>query len=197
MEDLFFVGRDKESERKEQVNTECVPPEGPEPLQPVDAARKPSSTVTTRARRSTSLWMAPQRPNQIDRTPTTRPSPAPTVGPVVRGGSRDQKRPLPHAPQVRPNQPEPREAARSRHVQTTLPIREIWCCERGLNSRPLPYQGSALPLSYRSPSAFQTAAPDGAGAAGSGKATSSSGRADPRPAEAGTFRRAAMPREVF
>ncbi len=25
-----------------------------------------------------------------------------------------------------------------------------WCCERGLNSRPLPYQGSALPLSYRS-----------------------------------------------
>ncbi len=26
-----------------------------------------------------------------------------------------------------------------------------WCCERGLNSRPLPYQGSALPLSYRSP----------------------------------------------
>jgi hypothetical protein len=28
------------------------------------------------------------------------------------------------------------------------PVR--WCCERGLNSRPLPYQGSALPLSYRS-----------------------------------------------
>src|SRR5690606_12144289 len=27
---------------------------------------------------------------------------------------------------------------------------EEWCCERGLNSRPLPYQGSALPLSYRS-----------------------------------------------
>ena len=27
---------------------------------------------------------------------------------------------------------------------------ERWCCERGLNSRPLPYQGSALPLSYRS-----------------------------------------------
>jgi hypothetical protein len=26
----------------------------------------------------------------------------------------------------------------------------IWCCERGLNSRPLPYQGSALPLSYHS-----------------------------------------------
>ncbi len=31
------------------------------------------------------------------------------------------------------------------------PIHRIgWCCERGLNSRPLPYQGSALPLSYRS-----------------------------------------------
>ena len=29
--------------------------------------------------------------------------------------------------------------------------RDKWCCERGLNSRPLPYQGSALPLSYRSP----------------------------------------------
>ena len=25
-----------------------------------------------------------------------------------------------------------------------------WCCWRGLNSRPLPYQGSALPLSYNS-----------------------------------------------
>ena len=25
---------------------------------------------------------------------------------------------------------------------------ERWCCKRGLNSRPLPYQGSALPLSY-------------------------------------------------
>jgi hypothetical protein len=25
-----------------------------------------------------------------------------------------------------------------------------WCCRRGLNSRPLPYQGSALPLSYGS-----------------------------------------------
>jgi NCS1 family nucleobase:cation symporter-1 len=24
----------------------------------------------------------------------------------------------------------------------------LWCCKRGLNSRPLPYQGSALPLSY-------------------------------------------------
>ena len=27
---------------------------------------------------------------------------------------------------------------------------ELWCCKRGLNSRPLPYQGSALPLSYKS-----------------------------------------------
>jgi hypothetical protein len=27
-------------------------------------------------------------------------------------------------------------------------ICESWCCKRGLNSRPLPYQGSALPLSY-------------------------------------------------
>jgi hypothetical protein len=25
-----------------------------------------------------------------------------------------------------------------------------WCCERDSNSRPLPYQGSALPLSYHS-----------------------------------------------
>ncbi len=25
-----------------------------------------------------------------------------------------------------------------------------WCCRRELNSRPLPYQGSALPLSYGS-----------------------------------------------
>jgi hypothetical protein len=28
--------------------------------------------------------------------------------------------------------------------------RKNWCCGRGLNSRPLPYQGSALPLSYHS-----------------------------------------------
>ena len=27
---------------------------------------------------------------------------------------------------------------------------DTWCCRRGLNSRPLPYQGSALPLSYGS-----------------------------------------------
>ncbi len=27
---------------------------------------------------------------------------------------------------------------------------KFWCCRRGLNSRPLPYQGSALPLSYGS-----------------------------------------------
>jgi hypothetical protein len=26
----------------------------------------------------------------------------------------------------------------------------LWCCRGGLNSRPLPYQGSALPLSYGS-----------------------------------------------
>ena len=28
--------------------------------------------------------------------------------------------------------------------------RKLWCCERGLNSRPHPYQGCALPLSYHS-----------------------------------------------
>jgi hypothetical protein len=28
--------------------------------------------------------------------------------------------------------------------------RIMWCCRGGLNSRPLPYQGSALPLSYGS-----------------------------------------------
>jgi hypothetical protein len=27
---------------------------------------------------------------------------------------------------------------------------ENWCCRSGLNARPLPYQGSALPLSYGS-----------------------------------------------
>jgi len=27
-------------------------------------------------------------------------------------------------------------------------VQNEWCCKRGLNSRPLPYQGSALPLSY-------------------------------------------------
>ena len=26
----------------------------------------------------------------------------------------------------------------------------VWCCRCGLNARPLPYQGSALPLSYGS-----------------------------------------------
>ena len=29
-------------------------------------------------------------------------------------------------------------------------LRFSWCCRGGLNSRPLPYQGSALPLSYGS-----------------------------------------------
>ena len=32
-----------------------------------------------------------------------------------------------------------------------LPQKAKWCCKRELNSRPLPYQGSALPLSYCSP----------------------------------------------
>jgi hypothetical protein len=30
-----------------------------------------------------------------------------------------------------------------------------WCCQGGLNSRPLPYQGSALPLSYGSAPVLQ------------------------------------------
>ena len=29
-------------------------------------------------------------------------------------------------------------------------MQKSWCCERGLNSRPHPYQGCALPLSYHS-----------------------------------------------
>ena len=33
---------------------------------------------------------------------------------------------------------------------TCCKIREKWCCHGGLNSGPLPYQGSALPLSYGS-----------------------------------------------
>ena len=35
-----------------------------------------------------------------------------------------------------------------------------WCCERGLNSRPHPYQGCALPLSYHSIRAGELAAFD-------------------------------------
>jgi hypothetical protein len=35
-------------------------------------------------------------------------------------------------------------------VLTVVVVDLFWCCGRGLNSRPLPYQGSALPLSYRS-----------------------------------------------
>ena len=38
---------------------------------------------------------------------------------------------------------------RKRPKQLIL-MRKFWCCRRGLNSRPLPYQGSALPLSYGS-----------------------------------------------
>ncbi len=30
----------------------------------------------------------------------------------------------------------------------------FWCCRRDSNSRPLPYQGSALPLSYGSTEAW-------------------------------------------
>ena len=42
--------------------------------------------------------------------------------------------------------------ATERHLgqATTAACKEGWCCWRGLNSRPLPYQGSALPLSYNS-----------------------------------------------
>ncbi len=34
------------------------------------------------------------------------------------------------------------------HQKLSVFKRFRWCCKRGLNSRPLPYQGSALPLSY-------------------------------------------------
>jgi hypothetical protein len=40
----------------------------------------------------------------------------------------------------------PRERDLRRRPSTIQMI--CWCCKRGLNSRPLPYQGSALPLSY-------------------------------------------------
>jgi hypothetical protein len=40
----------------------------------------------------------------------------------------------------------PRERDLRREPSTIRMI--CWCCKRGLNSRPLPYQGSALPLSY-------------------------------------------------
>ena len=40
----------------------------------------------------------------------------------------------------------PRERDLRRKPSTIRMI--CWCCKRGLNSRPLPYQGSALPLSY-------------------------------------------------
>ena len=36
-----------------------------------------------------------------------------------------------------------------------------WCCHRGLNSGPLPYQGSALPLSYGSLRRFRGCGPPG------------------------------------
>jgi hypothetical protein len=70
---------------------------------------------------------------------------------------------------------------------------KLWCCERGLNSRPLPYQGSALPLSYRSPLPFQSAAPDRPGAADSGRALSVPAASGSRPLpEQRPWRRAAM-----
>ena len=61
--------------------------------------------------------------------------------------------------------------------------RSKWCCKRGLNSRPLPYQGSALPLSYCS---IRGSRPKRASGflpqqAGQGKAAES-GSAVPRPA---------------
>ena len=39
--------------------------------------------------------------------------------------------------------------ANTAHTSSCL-YADFWCCWRGLNSRPLPYQGSALPLSYSS-----------------------------------------------
>ena len=35
-------------------------------------------------------------------------------------------------------------------IKSLILFDNLWCCRRGLNSRPLPYQGSALPLSYGS-----------------------------------------------
>ncbi len=41
-------------------------------------------------------------------------------------------------------------ASRKTRLTHCFCLDNIWCCRRGLNSRPLPYQGSALPLSYGS-----------------------------------------------
>jgi hypothetical protein len=43
-----------------------------------------------------------------------------------------------------------KDGAISRIGKLRATVGKYWCCGRGLNSRPLPYQGSALPLSYRS-----------------------------------------------
>jgi hypothetical protein len=47
---------------------------------------------------------------------------------------------------------EPRESNYSKENQAIC-----WCCWRGLNSRPPPYQGGALPLSYNSTSGLMPA----------------------------------------
>ena len=54
----------------------------------------------------------------------------------------------------------PRELIRRR---TRIVNKTGWCCWTGLNCRPLPYQGSALPLSYSSCLAALLRAPPGRG----------------------------------
>ena len=68
----------------------------------------------------------------------------------------DQGSAIPHpdqspAPQVTPRPlPAGLSAALPSYVKPLMWRVILWCCERGLNSRPHPYQGCALPLSYHS-----------------------------------------------
>jgi FkbM family methyltransferase len=55
-------------------------------------------------------------------------------------------------PAVKPKKPSTCSASRGKSADCWADPEclDCWCCRRGLNSGPLPYQGSALPLSYGS-----------------------------------------------
>ena len=73
---------------------------------------------------------------------------------AVQGWRAQDREPGPRAKTAsQDREPRPRASRLARRQRSTHLFRGLakdgrWCCKRGLNSRPLPYQGSALPLSY-------------------------------------------------
>jgi hypothetical protein len=81
--------------------------------------------------------------------PVLRPRAPPHVR-YLRGASRNSAVSVSLSAPVASRKHRSQRPAGNHPRSSILPYQGKWCCRTGLNCRPLPYQGSALPLSYGS-----------------------------------------------